>query len=482
MTDSVNRQDGLSESSDRSNPILLYDAKCELCKGLALEVRSFARKPIELVALSDPEANRILSEFYPEGWSHDFYVVGNGTCRKGARALPKLARIVGVRRFASLVGDYATYKRHSGECGQESEHDHEQERNVDHEDHENNIDVSRRSFTSMMGAGAFSLAAPLSKLTSENKRPFGNKPPKDLNVHVATVRPDGQGGFETDVERSQELVRKKAWQDEDEDEGTNKQPVDMETVSETELRDTATFQLERTVNSITPINVNEEEREAIQASGADTDDIGRATAYSLMSERSRYDLSLNLGRGPFVTPDGPTVGTTMSGQINHDVAQSVVDFVKFESGGPEDLATHLDGYAAGFQALQVFHSKRDNAKMAGVYEDISAGLLEIKPEVVASVDEQVAPVQNIIGVSSVPYWTRYVESPTTYSSGAYQTEKIHGYACGCPQCCAVGCCIGCKCGCGIGICVCIPPWFCGCCCCAVSCGGGCSCACCYCAT
>lgn len=471
-SNSTNRSGDLSGASERTEPVLLYDAKCDLCKNLALEVRSFARKPIRLVALSDPEASRMLSEFYPNGWSHDFYLITDGTCRKGARALPKLMGMVGAKRFASLVGDYAAYKRHSEECG--SEHDHTHDHQADQEDRGNATGVSRRAFTGMVGAAAMPLATRLSNLTPEEKRPFSNKPPEDLRVHVVTVRPDGQGSFETSIERDQGLIRKKSWQAKGKNK--DKQSVDMETVTDAAVRNTDILELNRTVNSIIPQNVSNAEQQAIQASSADTDGTGRAVAYGLISDRSRYGLSLNLGRGPMVTPDGPTVATTMSGRIDHDVAQSVIDFVKFESTEGKDLATHLNGYVAGFQALQTFYAERDNTKMAGVYKRITGGLLEIKPEIVDAIDEQVEPMTNIIGVSSIPYWVRYVEQPA-YSSNTFQTEDITGYGCNCS--CCVGCCVGCGCGCTLGFC--FPPYICFCNCCAGGCGAGCTCGCCYCA-
>ncbi|HEX9492792.1 MAG TPA: hypothetical protein VGA33_05990, partial [Thermoanaerobaculia bacterium] len=75
-------------------PVLLYDAKCQICRNLALKLQYNARKPVEIIALSDPEAAKMLERFYPDGWKHDFYLVQNGSCRKGLGALPKLTSIV----------------------------------------------------------------------------------------------------------------------------------------------------------------------------------------------------------------------------------------------------------------------------------------------------------------------------------------------------------------------------------------------------
>ena len=74
--------------------LLLYDAKCPVCRNLAQRIHFVTEKKVEIRSLSTPEAHTVLEKFYPEGWPHDFYVVENGSCKRGVRALPKLLKSV----------------------------------------------------------------------------------------------------------------------------------------------------------------------------------------------------------------------------------------------------------------------------------------------------------------------------------------------------------------------------------------------------
>lgn len=443
--------------------MLLYDAKCGLCKSLALEVRSYARKPIELVALSDPEASRILSEFYPDGWSHDFYVVEDGTCRKGARALPKLARIVGARRFASLVGDYATYKRHSEECGQGADH----EPNVDHGNHENPTGVSRRSFTSMMGAGAFSLAAPLSRLTSNDERPFGNNPPKDLSVHVAEVTPDGNGGFGVSLQRRPDLVlsEKPTTDVSAEDRKDNNRTVharEKSTLAEGALNSGASFQIRKVVNEVEFENPDPKSQTAMRAQGGD-DHSAQLTTYGVASDHQRFTASIHAGRGPVISAAGePTEMTTMTGTIEHDIAQPVIDFVWVDA---EDLtlSAHVDAYAIGVGALRQFYSDHRNADLTSLYDDIEGRLQELQENIDASIDEQqLVPASNQIAISGLPGFQQFAKPPEE-SQPIVQNGLTCSWGCALDTwCCGIGP------GCGICESPCDP--FGGCCVVGFSCG------------
>jgi predicted DCC family thiol-disulfide oxidoreductase YuxK len=97
-------------------PVLLYDAKCQICRNLALKLQYNARRPIDITALSDPEAAKMLERFYPDGWKHDFYLIQNGSCRKGLSALPKLTSIVGARRLGALIGEYTSFRLTRATC------------------------------------------------------------------------------------------------------------------------------------------------------------------------------------------------------------------------------------------------------------------------------------------------------------------------------------------------------------------------------
>lgn len=105
-------------------PVLLYDAKCPICRNLALNVQFGARTPVEITALSDPAAATMLERFYPAGWKHDFYLIQNGSCRRGLRALPSLTGIVGPGRLGALIGEYTAYKLARTACSRKKDHKH----------------------------------------------------------------------------------------------------------------------------------------------------------------------------------------------------------------------------------------------------------------------------------------------------------------------------------------------------------------------
>lgn len=448
-----------TDATTGDEAVLLYDSHCQVCRQLAHEVRRYAPDRIELVALSEPAAADILSEFYPDGWEHDFYLVEDGVCRKGARSLPRLSRIVGMSEFGSLVGEYATYKLRRRDCEQGcDDHDH---------DGAGGPDVSRRSFASMLSAAALPVMYPLSKLSDGGPGDRAARPPRDLDVHVARVRPDGRDGFQADVRPCPDCVRPEPFEA---DESAGK-PVDMEVLDEAVLRDASldgdgTLQVRRTDKSVEPEAVDGKLRQAIVDYGASG---GTTTTYHAMADHPRFGVGLNVGHGPAVVDGTPGAATTMSGKIEHDVARQVVDFVTYD-GPTGDVATRLEAHRVGFEALGEFYAGRGDGRMADVFAEIADGWTEVSAAFVAAVDDpRLDPVKDHVAVSGIPGFVQYVTPP------ASRHHQVTGFDCSCS--CCVGCCCGCGCGCGCSLCT---GCICGCGCCCGECGGGCGCGCCVC--
>lgn len=467
---------GTPEGSDVSpapddDRILLYDAKCEICNELAFKVRSDASAPVELVALSDPAAESILATYYPDGWSHDFYYVADGECRKGLRAIPSLVSLVGARNFGELVADYARYKRHAGQCGD------------DGEDHDGSggggVDRSRRRFTRGLSAAALAVASPLANVAAADRDPgYAARPPSDLTVHVATVRPDGDD-FDVSIEENPELIRRGAFQadaEAAEAAASRERPASLRANDHVEVQNTGPRKISKATLDVVPKAADGGLRRAIAASAAAGSSTGTMTRYGLVEDRSRYGISLNLGRGPMVVEGDSRVATTLSGQITHDVPREVVDFVVVEDPSAVDLETQLEGYVAALQAYRGRYAHEGAHRLSLLYAELEAGLHASAPEFVDAVDGSPAPVKSSIGISSVPHWVRYVESPTE-SDASTQQVSTQGVDCSC-GCCAISCCT--DCGCGCSICLGTEPG-CGCGCCIIGCGGGCGCGCCICA-
>ncbi len=453
-----------------TTPVLLYDAKYEMCNELAYKVRAYADKPLRLVALSDPEADELLERFHPNGWSEDFYLVDGSSCRKGVRALPKLIRIVGVRDFCSLANDYAQWQQQSEDC------DHENHETQNSQKAKNN--TSRRSFAKAMSAAAVPLAAPVGVVAGASEpKSFENRPPSGLQARVARIRPDGDG-FDVTVEREPELVRQETWRDDEMvTTQTKKKPAKMEARDHTTLHDVDSLLIQRAEVDVVPESPNANLASAFQQSGPDSSDTGELIRHGVIDDQSRFGFSFNLGHGPMTVDGDPSVESTLSGQVSHDLPEKTVDFLKFESEREEDLSTHLNAYIAGMRGLQQYYSENSNQKMEVLYGQMATRLETISPKLVESIGNDHAPLENVVGISSVPYWNRYVESPTTESEDLHQSVTTQGTSCEC-GCCGLSCCT--DCGCGCSICLGTEPG-CGCGCCIIGCGGGCGCGCCICA-
>lgn len=467
---SSTRSNSTPATTRQTEPTLLYDAKCQICNRLAFQLRE-AADDLSLVALSDPDGQRLLAEFYDDP-DHDFYLVEGDTVRKGARALPKLRRMVGTRTLAGLVREYAEYKTQGSDCGADHDHDHADDGGL----------LSRRTFSSGMSATALSVASPLLDLTSPPEKKgtqLKARPPKGMTARVARITPDGDGGFTATVTEDASLVRDRTFT-KDKDpmvQSRKKQPAKMEPADSGKIETTGTHQISTATLDVTPEHSNDALQQAIEVSGDTETTTGRMDRYGLVDDRDRFGLSLNFGRGPMVIDGESAVEETLSGKIHHDVPEKTVDFLQLETDYEADLAEHMDAYVVGMQALGDYYAGSNDRKMAELYDSLANRLSAVAPEFVDAIDGETTPVTNTLGISSVPHWSRYVESPTASSDTATQSVTTEGTSCEC-GCCGLSCCSDCGCGCSI----CLGTEIgCGCGCCLIGCGGGCGCGCCICA-
>lgn len=450
-----------SQDVETEPPALVYDAGCSICHELAYKIRIASGASIDLVALSDPEAERLLAEHYPDGWTEDFYLIETNRVRKGINALTRIVRHVGLRSFASLVGDYTTHKL--------------QTRNCDHNDHDHAVleeavdgpTTTRRALVSAISIGAVPLLYPTSKL-SKLDSPLSGAPPEKIAVNVAEVSPDGDGGFMVEISQHPDAVRSSH------PNPSGSPRVDMHAVNEEELdsedlgngADMRIRRADKRAEVIRPDKASNEIKEAITESN-------EVTIYTGQLDHNRFGVGVNMGHGPVVTNAGSSVATTLSTRINHDVADPVVDFIMYQDEATTAIGPHVDAYAVAIDALADFHDERRGSGLASVYRTIADNMGEFGDRLQASIDGELRPVANQVAISGIPDFTQYVEVPTVIKTprGDQGTVIVKGTSCGCGCCC--NCCCSCGCGCGCGLCGCTCG--CGCCC---GCGCSCSCGCC----
>ena len=455
----------MSETSGDGRPTLLYDAQCTMCNELAYEVRECADEPLRLLALSDPEADDLLTAHYGDDWAEDFYVVDGETARKGVWAVPRVVKTVGVRDFVSLVGDYLQYHEEPEGC--EADHDHD--------DGQATADAgfSRRRFAKTAAAALPVGASALSGVASADRA--DERPPEGLTALVARVGLDSDGQFDVSVETDESLVRDGRF-DADEEPTTKSKPAQMEGIESTTTLDDGTTRVQRADLRVREDGADDQLSAAIQAATRETTKEGEMTRFGVVRDRERYGFSLNAAQGPMTVDGDAAVTTTLSGKVHHDVARRTVDFVLLETDEAVDFETHLRAQVAGLSAFADHYQRQGDRKMAALYREMSTDLRDDIADVAAAVEDGLEPQTNVLAVSSVPDWTRYVDSPEP-ADGTHQDVTTSGTSCEC-GCCAVSCCS--DCGCGCSLCLGTEPG-CGCGCCVIGCGGGCGCGCCICA-
>lgn len=463
--------------------VLLYDAKCGICRDLALKVRANAKEPIEIMALSDPEAVSMLEGFYPDGWKHDFYLMRNGTCRRGVLALPRLWRMLGLRNLGALVGEYASFKSEQARCSRA--------RNGDEAAHaagSNGMSPSRRQVVTMAAAAPFlASVSKLSALGGQLETPL-RQDDAGIQMNLAVVWRDAAGVFHTDVKNGARAVRRTGEFKKKDAEvritdrshavleksahvGDAREAPQMSLSGEKADRDGLEFLLQR--NSL--------KGEKLRNGAAENRFVD---SYSLGVDHARYNISLNVGRGTLDGHNGTVVATTLSGMIGHDLALPLIDYVVFAGSDGDDAATHYAGYVEGVKALRRFHEQAGRARVAKLYREIETGLAQAVEIYDRNVSESLVPVKSKLVLTSMPELLQFVDyheelarmpERLPLSEGAknflvMQQEEINGGGCDCN--CSCGCCCGCGCGCGCGLCGCSCDCFC---CCECGCGCGCNC-------
>jgi hypothetical protein len=470
--ENADRQD---EPNELNEPVLIYDARCGLCSRLAHKLRRSDSTEVEIVALSSPKASRILDEFYPDGWSHDFYLVNDGACRKGARAIPAIAKIAGIRNSSGLIREYVSHKYYGEECdGCDHDHDHT------HDDQQSTPDnrsiggkMSRRAFGGMLSASAAAVSlSPLAELASATDTQQHPAPPDNLQVHVAMVSPDGQGGFEAEIQNRRDLARSEhplqgQTLDQDEEsrhlsrDSDNKKlfagslNVDAPQAPRSSTTD-APLQIRKMEKSIKLRNPEPQMKQALQLQG--NEQRAETTSYHGFVDHQRFGLNTHVGYGPAVSESaGPTVSTTLSGTIEHDTARPVVDFLVSTA---DDLhaADHLGAYVTGIQKLAEFYASQGDTEMATLYKDMAPSMQGVQEQFDATVDDQrLTPESNIVAISGLPGYKGFAEAPA-----AAQSDQKVGHECALTCVCTLEP-VCCGCGIGCGLCLPTPCKVCGCC-------------------
>ncbi|WP_164471683.1 thiol-disulfide oxidoreductase DCC family protein [Halosimplex salinum] len=446
-----------------SNGTVVYDGQCQVCRHLAFKLQDGSDGAIDILPLESQEAGRMLRQFYPDGPEHDFYYVEDGSCSKGVRAIPRIARAAGVREFGGLVKEYALLKHQSeqsGDCG--CGDDHETESATATDSGENSI--SRRAFTGAMSAAA----ATLMTGTALGAEPTSSYAPRNLEVRVATVTPDGNGGFETEVRRRQDLIHSAdplegKSSDTDTETALEKVSSDTTELAAGTVGSSGELKVDKVTSTIDISGVDSRLQEAASLQGDGDGSLMQKAVYTGSVDHRRFDMSVNAGRGPVVTEAGETaIQTTMAGEIHHDVAVPSIDYVVFDVE-EAPVTDHFDAYVAGVERLREIHDDGGNGELAGVYADIEAGLRETRGQFAESVaEDDLVAVSNHVGLSGIPGFHQYALPPAEA-----QSDVSMGADCGAECSCSIDIC----CGCGISAGICTTPIkFCGCC--VAQCGCG----------
>lgn len=411
--------------------LLVYDSKCGICRNLAQKFHVLSDRRIEIQPLSSPEAHRVLAEFYPDGWTHDFYVVRDGKCRKGVRALPRLAKGVGVRNMAALMAEYASFKLAAAPNG-------------------NGAQRSKRDLLKFAALSPLLLA--FSKPGSSGGGPAEDSQAGRLNVHVAEVEGLGAGQFEVRAYRCDDCLRKPQ-KFEGVPKGSAVHPIEDRTLGKSAVSGLELLKGQTASYKIKRVSY---ERESVRG-GAVSRDV--KTIHSSMLEHSRYNVVLSFGQG---------FRTTAAGMAQHDLPIPAFDYVVFKGDSPRDAVEHFAAYAAGVRELARLHEQDGRGELARVYRDMARGLEISGERFEKEVGRSIVPEKNELVVTSMPELMKFVEKPAHLRATAKAAEVEEG---GCDCNCSCGLCCGC--GCSLGLCL-EPVSPCGCDCC-LACGCGCGC-------
>lgn len=453
-------------------PIVVYDAKCGSCSQLARKIQFSSRGRLEIGALSDPKVTALLSQHYPKGWDHSFYLVSQEFARKGARLIPGLLRAVGFRKFMLLAAEYVTLARTMQQCRRRALGEAQRGADVTGESVPLPLltpqDPRRRSF--LKAAALSPLVIPAARLPriadplQENSAVF--------LVNVAEVSPNGSGFSVRAWECQECLVR----------DGQQKlaQAIGDRPAAQVLSENRVTL-LDRPVPIPAPagfatpsLRIDRVEREVEAKDASGTTFRGSMTSDSVLFEQGRYHLSLNMGRGRVSDGTDATESVSMAGMVGHDVALPVVDFVVSHGKGEDNPSRFLSAYQAGVQELGRMHARANREPLSTLYSEIGNGLATIA-STIGTVGRAGAPAQNQLVLTQTVDMLRFVTLPPGVQPGPRRGDGISIMSCSCSCGCCCGCCSACGCGCSLGFC--FPPGICTCCC-GTNCGCGCGCGCC----
>jgi hypothetical protein len=422
--------------------LLIFDAKCNLCRTLAYKIHTHSTPPVEIRALSDPEAIDLLDTFYPKGWSHAFYVIDNNICRKGVAGLLKLLRALGVKRLGAILSEYSFYKLRAYA--------------VSNDARKGAVGESRRRMLK------YAVLSPV--MIGLSKRaladPFQSPPPNNgLSVHIAQINEGGevtawrcntcilpapafsQGLATTTVQQgSRTILRQGA-------------------ISLASNKQAGTLTIHKSTLTVDTVKKNGN----IVTRNMDV--------YAALFNHPRFHISLNIGDGPIRKGSGVIQAQTLAVTISHDLPLTNIDFIGYETTSQYPYTEHLDAFARAINALGTLHSQEGTSSISTLYVDIEQGLNLLNAQLQNTIPSSFAPVHNKLVITSMPELMKFTKLPADVKLGGVRPA---GCSCSVSCCCGSGVCCGC--GCSIGIC--LPETVCGCCCGAgigCSCGGCCGC-------
>lgn len=415
--------------------LLLYDGHCSVCRTLAQKIHFESDKDVDIRSLSSADAHEALEPHYPDGWDHDFYVIDNGSCRKGVRALPKLTKKVGLGTMTSLMAEYgrARLAPKASTCAQENGH----------------ADASKRNFLK-----AAALAPVMLGLSKMSRHDLTDTPTDGFQVHVAEVEDLGNGELRVDTYACSQC-RKTPSNLKDVPEGASASLIERETLADDTLGELATvggaaprYAIQKVrYEKRTPVNGSLQTR-VIQVHGG-------------MVEHPEFQLSVSLGQGG-------TVG--LAGMARHHLPVPVLDQVVLKSTGT-DAATHLKALQEGVRGLVQLHERKGSKALVQVYRQVLATLEALPNRYDDTVLQEILPTQNQFVLTSMPEMLRFVGLPGNvkdFQIASSNQEVAVDSACDCSCSCSACC----GCGCTAGICVGPLPCDCDCC---LGCGCGCGC-------
>jgi hypothetical protein len=441
-----------------TKPILIYDAGCGFCKDTALKLLYGSKGRIELLALNDPQAKRILNATYPGGWKQDFYFVDGQKVRRGVGALTQIARTANIS-VAALVGSYSAWKvskirqqraaaKHAHEHGHEHGHDHSPT-------HQPDVAAiqSRRKF--IAAAAALPVLIPLSKLPKVDVEPSPSvfETLGGMRVHLADVTRSAAGWRANVRDMSKLVLPPVKMTEEDLKHDVAMEKGDRKLVREVQLANGGKIVIRSTKTTLRRTDGVGGEAQLVQLSS--------------MVDTERFKVTTNVGYGPRVVDGKASYQATMSGMIEHDVALPLVDYVRVIGDAETTAREILEAQVVGVRALETFHRGLGNQRVAALYRDIANHLQHAATEFNEAIrSEMLLPAKNILTLSS--------SSSNLGFASVAELSAIAG-GCDCDCTCACDCCCGCGCSCGCGSCGCSCSCFC---CCEAGCGCGCGCCCC----